>query len=853
MDSSNFQPPVRRSLTNAELEARVNQATATHKGIEAVMELLVAQESLRAQEKAEVATWISSMRNLGTAEALQAIQNFQNSAFGLESGIDSNTVNSPQELPVVEQVEPAVESNTSEGSTTWFAPRPAEIPEVIQSQAIEQELEPVEDKNATEAEPFSWFTQTKDDDAIEQNPVILSEQSLEPVAPVQEEVLELVPVGTESKNDFEALMAAAAAEEELTALEEKLPEAVPSSQKGKKNKRAAKANKRGFGSPVLIWLGLSALIAPIALVWALIGSGISSPAIAITLGVGVLVSGSLIAHAVLAGKRNPTTSVEVFETKSGGGVVTVETEASESSSFTFNQSPEVIEIQEVVEFVEATEATPAQVVESNVLIPSDENRNRGFSSQLVIWLGLSATLAPILLVWFLVQLGLSAPAIAVVLSVGYLISGSLIAVATIAGKRSGQSTGVISRAIFGVWGNALPNSVMFLTRVFSSALIVGLFAYLMNGIEARIPDFKTVLLAVPGVEITAGLVVQVALLFVAAVMAIVRGNAARIIQVMLSLTAFGLVMESFFGVAGKASALETSGTIGLVSVEALAGAGIIVLVNLTLWFAVGPNLSKAIPVHVRGYKVFMAAFVSNSFVPVAVGVVAVIWLGQFSLVATEGFSIQSAVLALPKWAQGSLVSGIAIGLVYAVMLSIRSSALDLVSIFRLKGRIPAALISVLSVAILLVLFAQQPSSQELEYFLNVFLVVAALSAGWIGMFAADVLIRKIAYHELSLARAYGVYKKANVLSLFIWIVSLVSAIAVIPVNLYGTGFMGFALPMLGLEPNLSTAAIGFVAALLVGFLLSVIIRIPRIRKQESEILELEARREQLNDIFVSAE
>jgi hypothetical protein len=228
-------------------------------------------------------------------------------------------------------------------------------------------------------------------------------------------------------------------------------------------------------------------------------------------------------------------------------------------------------------------------------------------------------------------------------------------------------------------------------------------------------------------------------------------------------------------------------------------------------------------------------------------------LGQVSLAASEGFSIQSAVLALPQWAQGSLVSGVAISLLYALMLSIRSSALDLVSIFRLKGRIPAALISVLAVAITLVLFAQQPSSQELEYLLNVFLVVAALSAGWIGMFAADVLVRRIAYHELSLARAYGVYKKVNVLSTSIWILSLVSAVAAIPVNLYGMGFMGFALPMLGLGLNLSSAAFGFMATVLVGFLLSVVIRIPQIRKQESEILELESRREQLNDIFVSAE
>jgi hypothetical protein len=36
-------------------------------------------------------------------------------------------------------------------------------------------------------------------------------------------------------------------------------------------------------------------------------------------------------------------------------------------------------------------------------------------------------------------------------------------------------------------------------------------------------------------------------------------------------------------------------------------------------------------------------------------------------------------------------------------------------------------------------------------------------------------------------------------------------------------------------------------------LLTVLIRIPQVRKQEAELAELEARREQLNDIFVSAD
>jgi len=731
MESSNLQPPVRRALTNSELEARVNQATSSHQGVESVMELLVAQESLRAQEDAEIAAWISTMVANGSPEALLAVENFRRSEQGL-APLEVPAQPEPDIDPVVESaVEPEVQMVQPEvvqNLFPWMNPTPPKtnteslpVPEIIPEQV--PSTENIQDEVPPVKEPFTWFTQTQAEVVTQDEEMVSSEpqQSVEVEIEIQEAELVPVPVGTESEDDFETLLAAAAAEEEFSALEEK--QSVPLSQSS----------------------------------------------------------------------------------------------------------------------------------ESNVLIPSDEHRNRGFGSQILVWLGLSATITPILLVFVMVMSGLSAPTISIVLSVGYLISGSLIALATIAGKRSGQSTGIISRAIYGVWGNSIPNSVMLIVRVFIAALIIATFSFLMNGVEVRIPDFNNVLVSAFGLEFTAGLAVQLALLVAVTVLALVGGNAARVVQVLLSLLAFALVFESFLAFAGKSNSFVAAGTTGLFTMTALSGVALIVLVNLTLWFAIAPNLAKAIPSNVRGYKVFMAAFVANFVAPVAFGTIAIVWLGQVSLLAPQGFSIQEAVLGMPKWAQGSLVSGVALAIVYAAMLSIRSAALDLVAIFRVNAKVPAIALTSFLVASVLMLFAQQPASQQVEYLVNVFVLVAALSAGWIGIFAADVLERKIAYHELSLARSYGVYKKFNVLSLLIWLVTIVSAVAFIPVNLYGFGFMGFALQFIGLESTLWSAALGFAATVLLGFLLTAPIRTAQIRKQEAEIIELEARREQLKDIFVSAE
>lgn len=750
MESSNLQPPIRRALSNAQLEIRVNQATASNEGFEAVMQLLVAQEALRAQDEAEIAKWISTLLSHGSPEALLAVENFKRAEQGL-TPLEVASAPEVIELPEQASIDPEPEvpaakpqANTAQNLFPWMNPAPPKTPVESEELPPSREQETVPEPLQQEAEPakpaFTWFIQPDTEAPVTAAETVDEPEVIIPVEPeVQEvevtvieldqntvvEVVEqeslLVPIGNETEDDFETLLAAAAAEEELTALEEKQSD----------------SGKESF--------------------------------------------------------------------------------------------------------------------ESNVLIPSDENRNRGFGSQLLVWLGLSATLVPILLVFAMVSLGLSAPTISIVLSAGYLVSGALIALATLAGQRSGQSTGIIARAIFGVWGNSIPNSVMFISRVVIAALIFGTFSFLMNGVEARIPDFNNVVASFFGIDFTVGLFVQLSLLVAVTVLALVGGNAARVIQVLLSLVAFGLVFESFFAFAGGGVSFATAGKEGLFSITAWGAAALVVLVNLTLWFAIAPNLAKAIPANVPGYKVFMSAFVSNFVAPVIIGIMAIAWLGQASLQAPESFTIQQAVLGMPKWAQGALVSGISLAMVFAAMLSIRSAALDIVSIFRFRAKTFAVTLTALLVGLVLVLFAQQPTGQQVEYLVNLFVLIAALSAGWIGIFAADTMERKLAYHELSLARSYGVYKKFNVLSLSIWLVTMIFAFAVIPVNLFGLGFMGFGLSAIGIEPSIGSAALGFFATALLGFLLTAPVRTAQIRKQEAEILELEARREQLKDIFVSAD
>lgn len=700
---SSYQPPVRKSLSDEELAARVNQATSSHSGIEAVMELLVAQEALRAQEDSEIANWVIQMENDGSPEAVRALANFRGGS---------------QEHSPIED--------------THDEP-------VIDSHPVEEEEPAQETLPAAEANPFSWFLRTNEAPVVKQS---------EPVEIVVEEPVVEVPVE-------ETLVVV---EETLVVVEE--PQAVEAS---------------------------------------------------------VIVESEL--------HREGTESIDAFD----------QLLAAASAE------------EELTALEEVKEVTKADSSVSNVTIPSDENRDRKPLSQVFVWLGATATVVPILLVVALLSFGLSANAILTDLIVGYLISGILVATAALAGKRSGLSTSMVSRAVFGVWGNSLPLALLFLARVIVTALIVTVFTLALNGVETNLHLFDTVVLNVLGINISNGLIIQVLILTVVALLTFAKGGAWRIIQMVMSCIALVLVLESFGGLLTVNLKLSAPGQLGIMSKESLAGIALVVMVSLTLWFAIAPNLAKSIPMKQRGAKVFGAVLVSNFVMPLVIAIPVLLWLGS----STSG--LFSAVATLPKWSSGALLSGVELSLIYIAFITLKTATFDLVALVRLKSNAVATATTFAVVVVLLVLFAQQPIAQQVEYLLNVFVLAAALLAGWIGMFAADVALRKIAYHELSLSRSYGFYKKFNVLSFVLWVLSLVSAVAFIPVDLRGFSFFGFALPMLGLEANLGSAALGFLVTVLLGIVLTIAARIPQIRKQEREVLAVESRREQLNDIFVGQE
>jgi hypothetical protein len=421
-------------------------------GLEAMMDLVVAQEALRAQEDKEIEEWLEQMEAEGSPEALRAAENFRRTQSGL------STLPQVEAEPVVEEV------TTTTGSFSWFTqPDPEEeVQETVVEETPVEEVIEVEVPLAEEpAEEEAVVEENVLEESVPEEQEEVQGWSLVESTPVE-------PVGTETEDEFEHLLSSAAAEEEMTALEE------------------------------------------------------------------------------------------------------LDNES--------NTHPEVEE-----------DAT------SNTLIPSDEHRNRKPVSQLLVWLGVSATIVPVLLTWLLITFGLSANAVIADLVAGYFVAGTVIATASLAGKRSGLSTSIVSRAVFGVWGNAIPGTLVFIVRATVAALLVAFTALVINGTDSSIPNLTESVSSIGSFNLTVGLIASVIAVLLVTAIGFIRGVASRVLQVVLSSAALGATLVALVGISAKNLALVTPGVAEITSKESLLGFALVVMVVTVLWAAVAPNLAKAIP------------------------------------------------------------------------------------------------------------------------------------------------------------------------------------------------------------------------------------------------------------------
>jgi nucleobase:cation symporter-1, NCS1 family len=464
-------------------------------------------------------------------------------------------------------------------------------------------------------------------------------------------------------------------------------------------------------------------------------------------------------------------------------------------------------------------------------------------SQFWAWLPISGSLLPFGIALWLRSIGLSTSQSVAALLLGIFVSAGVIAVGAIAGKRGSLPTIVLSRAAFGVYGNLAPAVLIVLSRLFWAFVIVSL-SYLLvaqglvqqTAIDSGQQPLSALAISLIGVLVIASVV-----------LAAVGGKVlqwAQRVSGQLGLVA-AIVIAVIRLPAAKAH-IASSGT----WLQTL-GAGVIIFAIFGMaWSSASADFASKLPVNVRGWKVAGWALISLGVVPSVLGLVGVF---IFEPNASVGAQFATMVSGSSDWFNPislTILLSLVITLVTTSAMSLRSSSLSFESIgLKVRAALVSPIVALVIAAIAIFAVTNWGAAGLWQNIRAFALLFAVPVAAWSGVFVADVLIRRIAYHEVSLSRGYGFYKSVNLANLIGWLVAVVLGLGLVRSSLNGFGWLGYLSDFASNSEFWNESNFGVIIAFAVGLLLPVAFGIPRIKRQEREVLLIEARRNDLKDIL----
>jgi hypothetical protein len=424
---------------------------------------------------------------------------------------------------------------------------------------------------------------------------------------------------------------------------------------------------------------------------------------------------------------------------------------------------------------------------------------------------------------------------AVGVALGFLFAGLAGVISVRATWRSGQPSLVTSRAAFGVFGNVLPGIVSIAGRVvlFAAAITASIFI-----------TFSRQASTATGVS-------DSLLVGVVAVVAVILGLALARLSKAFSKTHFGaavavIVLSIAFVVAPSATAAESAFDAGSVD---WAEAFILAAINFgVVGSLISPSAISAENLDGSKGKKFLTLAIALIAVPIALTIPT-----MYAVFAADASSTGVLAFAGDSVALKALVmAAAAVSAVIWSSLQVSSISSSVVAVIPKMGSRASTIASLLLISVAVAAFSitlGQGSTFALFGFSAHLATIPVLA--WAGVFVADALIRTVAYHDVSLMRSYGFYKPVNVANLAAWIVATALGFAVFKApNEVAAGIGGFGF---GIAPELASAlADSGVSPFFVfgiAFLAPILFGIPRIRSQEHEVLALEARRDDLKDIF----
>jgi purine-cytosine permease-like protein len=485
-------------------------------------------------------------------------------------------------------------------------------------------------------------------------------------------------------------------------------------------------------------------------------------------------------------------------------------------------------------------ANPVEVVVQTKRFAKDPS-----SSQFWVWLSISGSLLPFGVALWLRSLGLTFEQSLTAVLLGIFASAGVVAVGAIAGKRSSLPTIVLSRAAFGVFGNLGPALILVLSRLFWALVLVTL-GYLLI---AQNLTSKTSMSGGSEPISWGAILVLVVVVSGSAVLSSLGGKFliwAQLLSGVLGIvTAIVIATVKIFGSGVAMEVVQTGSWL-----RALGAAVVIFAIFGLAWSSASSDYASGLPVNVRGWKVAGWALLSMGAIPAALATLALLAFGNLAdsdfATSYNGLAAGTSSTTLAVVVQISLI----LTLVTTIAMSLRSSSMSFESVqLKFKASIATPVIAVAAVAMAVIGISYLGAGGFWFNLKGYALFLAVPVAAWSGIFVSDVLIRRIAYHEVSLSRSYGFYKAVNISNTSGWLLAVALGWGLLKSDLVEFEWLGYLADLTANAEFWAQSNFGVVIAFAIGLLLPVAVGIPRIKRQEQEVLAIEARRNDLRDVL----
>ena len=478
-----------------------------------------------------------------------------------------------------------------------------------------------------------------------------------------------------------------------------------------------------------------------------------------------------------------------------------------------------------------TEAPTRLGVELNGINTIAESERKGTARSLFWpWFGANVSVLGIPYGAFVLGFGISFVQATIVAIVGVVISFLFCGIISLAGKRGSAPTMVLSRAAFGVNGNRLPAVISWVLTVGWETALTSLAVLATSTVFTRLGFGSGVVPKIIALVVVAALIVGAGVLGFKVIMRL---------QVWITIIT-GVLTIVYIVLAVPHINFAVVGALPGGSLASVIGALVLVMTGFGLgWVNAAADYSRYLPRTTRSAGVIGWTTFGGALAPAILVVFGVLLAGSSKSLsaAVQADPIGALTNILPIWFLIPFVIVAILGLVGGAVLDIYSSGLALLTAGIRIPRYAAAGVDgvVMIVGSIYVAFFAKGFIEPFQGFL---ITLGVPIAAWCGIFIADVLLRRKEYNETDLYNSRGRYGSVRWLAIVLIVVGTIVGWGLVS-NAYPDvtwlnwqGYL-FGSAKGAFRENWAYANLGVLAALVIGFVGTIIGGRGAVRRQES--------------------